>query len=189
MPLEPLLAALEQNIADDLNVERLAETGRLSRSQLYRDFYSLTGHTMSEYIRRRRLSNALALIKTSQLSLTDIACQCGFSSQQALHRAVRQTVGMTPLAYRNNETSLSKQRNLVFLPALHRPGAVPGVGQAGRHPRHAVPAVLPFTVQGHRGTGDGGVSRACVRLSRQNLWPQRAAARDEILLCAVYHAL
>ena len=104
MPLEPLLAELEQNIAEDLSVERLAEAGLLSRSQLYRDFYSLTGHTMSDYIRRRRLSNALALIKTSQLSLTDIACQCGFSSQQALNRAVRQAVGMTPLAYKTRET-------------------------------------------------------------------------------------
>jgi len=103
MPLEPLLAELEQNIAEDLSVERLAEAGLLSRSQLYRDFYSLTGHTMSDYIRRRRLSNALALIKTSRLPLTDIACQCGFSSQQALNRAVRQMIGMTPLAYKNSE--------------------------------------------------------------------------------------
>ena len=103
MPLEPLFAALEHNIAESLSVERLAGAGPLSRSQLYRDFYSVTGHTASEYIRRRRLSNALALIKTSQFPLADIAYQCGFSSQQALNRAVRQTVGMTPLAYKNSE--------------------------------------------------------------------------------------
>jgi len=103
MPLEPLFAALEQNLADELRVERLAGAGPHSRSQLYRDFYSVTGHTVSEYIRRRRLSNALALIKTSQLPLVDIACQCGFSSQQAMGRAVRQTTGMTPLAYKNSE--------------------------------------------------------------------------------------
>ena len=104
MPLSPLLTKLEQNISNDLNVERLAEAGLLSRSQLYREFYSITGHTMSDYLRRRRLSNALALIKTSQFALTDIAYQCGFSSQQALHRAVRQTVGMTPRAYKSSET-------------------------------------------------------------------------------------
>ena len=103
MPLDPLLAKLEQNIAEDFSMERLAEAGQLSRSQLYRDFYSLTGHTMGEYIRRRRLSNALALIKTSQLSLMDIACRCGFSSQQALCRAARQSVGMTTRAYKSSE--------------------------------------------------------------------------------------
>ena len=103
MPLESLLVELEQNITDSYSMERLAEAGHLSRTQLYRDFYSLAGHTMGEYIRRRRLSNALALIKTSQLSLTDIACQCGFSSQSALNRAVRQAVGMTPSAYKTSE--------------------------------------------------------------------------------------
>jgi len=103
MSLEPLFATLEHNIAENLSVEHLAGAAPLSRSQLYRDFYSVTGHTVSEYIRRRRLSNALTLIKTSQLPLVDIACQCGFSSQQALNRAVRQAVGMTPLAYKNSE--------------------------------------------------------------------------------------
>jgi len=103
MPLSPLLAELEQNIADDFSMERLAEAGQLSRTQLYREFYNVTGHTMGEYIRRRRLSNALALIKTSRLPLTDIACQCGFSSQSALNRAVRQAVGMTPSAYKKSE--------------------------------------------------------------------------------------
>ena len=104
MPLEPLLAKLEHNLADDLNMEHLAEVGLLSRTQLYREFYSLTGHTMGEYIKRRRLSNALALIKTSRLSMTDIAGQCGFSSQSALNHAVRQTVGMSPSAYKKSET-------------------------------------------------------------------------------------
>ena len=104
MPLEPLLAELEQNIADDCSMEHLAEAGPFSRTQLYREFYSLTGHTVAEYIRRRRLSNALALIKTSQFPLVDIACQCGFSSQQALNRAVRQATDMTPLSYKNSES-------------------------------------------------------------------------------------
>jgi len=103
MPLEPLLVELEQNITDSYSMERLAEAGHLSRTQLYRDFYSLAGHTMGEYIRRRRLSNALALIKTSQLTLMDIAHQCGFSSQSALNRAVRQAVGMTPSAYKTSD--------------------------------------------------------------------------------------
>jgi len=44
MPLEPLLAKLEQNIADDFSMERLAEAGQLSHSQLYREFYNATGH-------------------------------------------------------------------------------------------------------------------------------------------------
>jgi len=80
MPLESLLAALEQNIADDLNVERLAQAGRLSRTQLYREFYSSTGHSVKEYVRKRRLSKALALMKHTDMPLMQIAYECGFST-------------------------------------------------------------------------------------------------------------
>ena len=73
MPLEPLLANLEQNISNDISVERLAEAGLLSRSQLYR-----------EYVRKRRLSTALALIKHTDMSLKKIAGECGFSGEQGL---------------------------------------------------------------------------------------------------------
>ena len=77
MPLDPLLAELEQNIANDLNVNRLAETGRLSRTQLYREFYNTTGHSVKEYVRKRRLSMALALIKHTDMPLVKIADECG----------------------------------------------------------------------------------------------------------------
>ena len=78
MPLDPLLAELEQNIASDLSVDRLAEAGRLSRTQLYREFYNTTGHSVKEYVRKRRLSMALALIKHTDMPLAKIADECGF---------------------------------------------------------------------------------------------------------------
>ena len=68
----------------------LSNVGYASHAKLYRSFYSLTGHSVKEYVRKRRLSNALALIKTSDMGLADIAFQCGYSSHQALCRAVRQ---------------------------------------------------------------------------------------------------
>ena len=103
MPTPALLRELERALPERLDAAALAELNHSSHSQLYREFYSLTGHTVGEYIRKRRLSNALALIKTSRLPLIDVAQQCGFSSQQALNRAVRQAMGMTPLAYKNSD--------------------------------------------------------------------------------------
>ncbi len=101
-----LIQHIENNLSSDLNIEFLSNVGFISPAQLYRDFYSLTGHSVKEYVRKRRLSNALALIKASNLkdlSLADIAYQCGYSSQQALCRAVKQTLDITPLTYKNNE--------------------------------------------------------------------------------------
>ncbi len=101
-----LIQHIEDNLSSDLNTEFLSSVGSISHAQLYRDFYSLTGHSVKEYVRKRRLSNALALIKASDLkdlSLADIAYQCGYSSQQAFCRVVKNTLNITPLTYKNNE--------------------------------------------------------------------------------------
>jgi AraC-like DNA-binding protein/predicted transcriptional regulator YdeE len=100
MPLEPLFTELEQNIADDLSVERLAEAGLFSRSQLYREFYNATGHSVKEYVRKRRLSAALTRIRHSDMTLKQIAREYGFSSEQALCRSVKAATGQTPAQYR-----------------------------------------------------------------------------------------
>jgi AraC-like DNA-binding protein len=96
-----LFQYIEHNLPSDLDAVLLSDVGHVSYAQLYREFYSLTGHSVKEYVRKRRLSNALALIKTSDFGLSDIAFQCGYSSHQALCRAVRHTLGTTPVEYKN----------------------------------------------------------------------------------------
>lgn len=101
--MHTLLTYIENNIALDMETEILTKLGLVSHTQLYRDFYAYTGHSVREYIRRRRLSNALNLIKTSDLTLADIAYTCGYSSQQDLCRRVKNAVHMTPRDYKDSE--------------------------------------------------------------------------------------
>ena len=103
--VEKLIQYIEEHLSDVLFVEELARAGFISRSKVYRDFYSVVGHPVKEYIRKRRLSNALVLIRQSDFTLADIAYQCGYSSQQALCRAVKQGIGVTPLMYKEMESS------------------------------------------------------------------------------------
>jgi len=100
MPLEPLLTQLEQNIASEINVDRMADAALISRSQLYREFYNATGHSVKEYVRKRRLSSALALIKHTDTPLRKIAKDCGFSGEQALCKSIKAAIDQTPKEYR-----------------------------------------------------------------------------------------
>jgi AraC-like DNA-binding protein/predicted transcriptional regulator YdeE len=100
MPLDPLLTELEQNISNDINVDRLADAALLSRSQLYREFYNTTGHSVKEYVRKRRLSKALALIKHTDMSLKKIAMECGYSGEQALCKSIKAAIDQTPKQYK-----------------------------------------------------------------------------------------
>jgi len=99
-----LFRFIEENISVDFDTELLSNIGYVSRGKLKYDFYSLSGHSVKEYVRKRRLSNALVLIKMSDMPLADIAYQCGYSSHQAFCRAVRQTLGLTPTEYKNGPT-------------------------------------------------------------------------------------
>lgn len=100
--IQTVLQEIESNLANEFNINKIAHLGYVSPMQLYRDFYNLTGHSVKEYIRRRRLSSALLLVKHSDMSLTDIAYTCGYSSQQAFCRSVKSVTGQTPLEYKES---------------------------------------------------------------------------------------
>lgn len=98
------IAFIEEHLSVDINLEQAAHAGYTSLMQLYRDCYTYTGHSVKEYIRKRRLSSALGLIKGSALPLAEIAYYCGYSSQQALCKYVKAATAMTPLEYQKSET-------------------------------------------------------------------------------------
>lgn len=97
------IAFIEEHLYEDINLGQAAQAGYTSLMQLYRDFYTYTGHSVKEYIRKRRLSAALGLIRASQRPLAEIAYSCGYSSQQALCKYVKSATHMTPLAYQKSE--------------------------------------------------------------------------------------
>jgi AraC-like DNA-binding protein/DNA gyrase inhibitor GyrI len=100
--LNKALTLIENHLSESINVEQLAGDCYVSPRQLYRDFYSLTGHPVQEYIRRRRLSKALQMVKYSDMDLSAIAYAYGYSSQAAFCRNVKAFLNMTPKAYKRD---------------------------------------------------------------------------------------
>lgn len=97
------IAYIEEHLHSELSLELAAQAGYTSLMQLYRDCYTYTGHSVKEYIRKRRLSVALALIRAAELPLAEIAYACGYSSQQALCKYVKSATAMTPLEYQKSD--------------------------------------------------------------------------------------
>ncbi len=100
--LQKVLEKIELDTSENQTVKSLSDECYVSSRQLYRDFYSLTGHSVNEYVRKRRLSKALSLLKYSEMNITDIALLCGYSSGQAFSRSLAKSLGMTPTQYRNS---------------------------------------------------------------------------------------
>lgn len=102
--IDNVILFIEENLSEDINPGMTAKRHFISQSQLYRDFYSHTGHCVKEYIRKRRISNACEKIKCSDIPLAVIAGESGYQTQQAFHKQFRSIVGMTPLEYRQGDS-------------------------------------------------------------------------------------
>ena len=102
--IHAVLSYIEGHLSDSLKPESIAERHFVSMSQLYRDFYTCTGHSIKEYIRKRRISNACAKIKSSEMPLAIIAEESGYQTIQAFHKQFKNCVGMTPLEYKMKDS-------------------------------------------------------------------------------------
>lgn len=102
--IDTIIEFIEHNLSTDINPEIIAEKHFIPLSQLYRDFYSCTGHSIKEYVRKRRISNACEKLKCSDISLAVIAEESGYQTQQGFHKQFKSIVGMTPLEYKYNDT-------------------------------------------------------------------------------------
>jgi AraC-like DNA-binding protein len=54
--INTVIEFIESNLSTEINPEIIAKKHFISLSQLYRDFYAYTGHSIKEYIRKRRIS-------------------------------------------------------------------------------------------------------------------------------------
>lgn len=95
--LEKLRTLVESNYTDEqFNVETLSEKICLSRAQLYRKCKSLTGVSPVEFIRNIRLEHGRELLSTTDLTVTEVAKQTGFTDPAYFSRCYKNYYGTPP---------------------------------------------------------------------------------------------
>lgn len=101
--VNPALAAvsyLNIHFRDPLSISKLTRITHLSKRSLYRRFYELTGMTPGNYCRQKQLESAADLLRSSTLSLSDIAFECGICDSNYLIKLFFRRFGMTPGQFR-----------------------------------------------------------------------------------------
>ena len=86
---------------EKLTLIALSETLGYSEYYTSRKFSEISGMTLKDYIRFRKLAFALKDIRDTDESILDIAVKYGFSSNEAFTRAFKYAYGHTPSEYRN----------------------------------------------------------------------------------------
>ena len=83
-----------------VNIVDVADAMGYSPSRLRSIFKQAAGVTLGAYLKNYRLNRAMALLRTSNLSISEIASEAGFASPQAFSRNFKKEIGATPRSYR-----------------------------------------------------------------------------------------
>lgn len=87
------------NLTSDLSLDSLASYVCLSPIHFHNCFKVATGKTLHEYVEERRIKKAVNMLTTTNSTLTEIAYECGFSSQSYFSFVFKRAMKLTPREY------------------------------------------------------------------------------------------
>ncbi|NBJ70371.1 AraC family transcriptional regulator [Roseburia sp. 1XD42-34] len=105
---------IENNLSNTLHVEEIATVACMSKFHFQRMFHMLTGYTLNEYIRNRRITVAAQELVNSKAKVIDVALKYGYETPESFTKAFRRIHGVSPSNARKNMYSLKAYPKLSF---------------------------------------------------------------------------
>ncbi|WP_049974029.1 AraC family transcriptional regulator [Azospirillum sp. B4] len=93
---------IRMHLAEAIRIRDVAGLARLSTSYFSRAFRITFGMPFTQYVIHQRMERARHLMATTDDPLSHIALTCGLADQAHLTRLFRQTMGVTPAAWRRS---------------------------------------------------------------------------------------
>ena len=116
-------------------VQRLARVSNVSAAHFARGFKAAFGVPPHRYLLTRRIERAAALLRDTDLAITEIAFQTGWNSLGTFGRTFRDVTGQSPSALRASQKRAAHQLERVphcFVSAAHRPDLTTAVSEKRR---------------------------------------------------------
>jgi AraC-like DNA-binding protein len=92
--------AIDRDYARPLDIPALARVALVSEAHFIRTFRATFGETPHRYLQRRRVERAMALLRNTDRSVTDVCFAVGFASLGSFSRTFREIVGQSPTGFR-----------------------------------------------------------------------------------------
>lgn len=94
---------IEDNLLNVSGPSEIANRLNISKPYLQRGFCVLTGYSVGEYIRNRRLFEAAIDIRDTDIKMVDIASRYGYETQESFTKAFARFHGAKPSSVRKGE--------------------------------------------------------------------------------------
>ena len=92
---------MDRSYAQPLDITSLARDVHLSAGHLSRQFVLAYGETPYAYLMTRRIERAMTLLRTTDLSVTDVCFAVGYQSLGTFSTRFTELVGVAPSLYRD----------------------------------------------------------------------------------------
>ena len=97
--IEKTLKYISANLTSELTLDSLAREAKFSPIYFHKLFKASTGKTLREYVEEERIKKAIDLLLSSDKTLSEIAYECGYSSQSYFSSAFKKKKKLAPREY------------------------------------------------------------------------------------------
>ncbi|WP_379153025.1 effector binding domain-containing protein [Paenibacillus sp. sgz5001063] len=111
---------IEEHLQEELRITEIAGKACFSAFHFQRMFLAVSGFTVHEYIRKRRLTEAAKHLRHSSESVLQISLDCQYQSQEAFTRAFQSYTGVTPGKYRKSLDMITASQQKINFLELHK---------------------------------------------------------------------
>jgi AraC family transcriptional regulator len=108
------LDLIEGNMEEQLDITEIARAACSSTFHFQRMFNILTGMTVAEYVRKRKLTLAAQELALTDAKVLDVALKYGYDSPESFAKAFRKAHGIPPSAARDPGVSLKAFPRITF---------------------------------------------------------------------------
>lgn len=119
--INQIITHIDGHLGEALDLGALAAIAHFSPWHFHRIFQALTGETLADCVRRRRVEGAAQrLLQTPRRTALSIAFDVGFTSAEVFSRAFKAHFGVTPTAWRRGAWSSWVEFNRSQLSKIHQ---------------------------------------------------------------------
>ena len=108
------ISFIEDHITRKLTVDDVSNVTNMSGYHFQRMFAVMTGISFSEYLRRRKMTLAVADLKMADSKVIDVALKYGYASPTAFNRAFQSVHGVAPSLAKHDGVTFKSYQPLVF---------------------------------------------------------------------------
>lgn len=98
--LKEVVSFIHEHFSEHINIDDMARSARISRTECFRCFQAILGKPPMEYVTEYRLSMATMMLASTNRTVSDIAYSCGFNTLSYFCKLFREQCGISPKKYR-----------------------------------------------------------------------------------------